>query len=436
MKIKACLLFIIFFTGLFARADVASVDELLKAVAQRPADAYNFAGPFNQGLLDSSMTFYSSKTTPEIQNFIDQAFLDLFPTPVGNLLCGMTPANPSLIQDQLGLSMKAAARVIEICHASNVTMADSSAPTLRAGKHYLFVFNIPQGFPIQSWTTMNNDTFIFFEGHLSKEDVYARIFHEYYMACDNLLLFSRQTMPAYFAPTGPFSTSGASLSSGSPADKIIGLIPLPALKFALATLRAIQFESAGIEDIFGAGGTTAIANQDVTSLLKKKDFANALRLTLKALIPLQDYLLPAEYSIIPARDRMTMIPDYYINETQAEQLVQMLETSKLKIRFPNHGKKISFIEWLVTPQIGIGGSFYNRGPRPRIGIGWKGNLPKDKLNGNRIDMLQGLTDPKNKIRVGLPQTNVESDFMNIISQKAQLFQGTLNAPKTNQTSGN
>jgi hypothetical protein len=436
MKIKALTLFIVFFAGLFVKADVASVDTLLKAVAQRPADSYHFDGAFNQGLLDSSMTFYSNSTTPEVQIFIDQAFLDLFPTSIGSLTCGIIPSNPLLIQNQLGLSLKAAKQVVEICHAKNIAMADSSVPNLRISKHYLFVFNIPQNFPIQSWTTMNNDTFIFFEGPLTKEDIYARIFHEFYMTYDNMLLFSRQTLPLYFAPTGPFSTSGASLSRNSPADKIIGLIPMPALKFALATLRAIQFESACIEDVFGASGSAAMANQDVLLLLKKKDFANALRLTLKALIPLQDYLLPAEYLIIPARDRMTMIPNYYIDENGGEQLVQMLNTSKLKIHFPNHGKKVSFIEWLMTPNIGISSSFYTRGPRPRIGIGWRGNQPKDKLNGDRIDMLQGLLDSKNKVRMGLPKTNVESDFMTIISQKAQLFQGTQDAQKTSQTSGN
>lgn len=73
-----------------------------------------------------------------------------------------------------------------------------------------------------------------------------------------------------------------------------------------------------------------------------------------ALVPLQDYLLPAEYNFFPLHRRRALAPLLYLSKVGSERLLERLENSSL--RFQCQGFSQNLVEWLgqaVSRALGI-----------------------------------------------------------------------------------
>ena len=163
----------------------------------------------------------------------------------------------------------------------------------------------------------------------------------------------------------------------------IGAMPFPVMKFAGVALRAMVVESMIIEEVFGKAGLYKLKNPEMFSLLRSRQYETALRQMAKELLPLQDFLLPIEFSGAPRHERRALTQYmgevYYLNEKVVDVIVDNI--AKSKITFESKNGTMSLLTWLMVPTVGTEGSFYSRGPRPRIGPGWS------KESGDRRDIL-------------------------------------------------
>ncbi len=339
----------------------------------------------SRDFLDSQMDLRNARSTPYLQAFIDKTMERLYSTKQGLSFCAQ---HEILFQRQLGVSAETAKKILSRC----LSMKMETGPLVgKEPKTYYFVTNVPANFPFHSWTSMTNETFIFLEDQLSEEEITARLIHEMAVQTDVKIMLGSNTVKEIAARYGYKIKNGLmNFGMDEAIRETVGGMPFPAMKFAGVALRAMVVESIMIEEIFGLAGFSKLKNQEVFSLLGSRQYEKALRLMAKAMLPIQDYLLPVEFLSARVEERRLLAEAmgefYYLNEQLVDILVDNIANSKLS--FISKSGSTSLLQWLFIPTVGTEGSFYSRGPRPRIGPGWA-KYGSDK---ERVDILKNEKD--------------------------------------------
>lgn len=361
----------------------------------RTIDIFKQADPtflfISRDILDGQMEFRDAGTTPELQAVIDKAMVRIFSSQTGKPFCTVYGDNESHLRTQIAVSSAAAKRISQLC--AQAFPGQAATRFNRNLKKFYFVTNIPASTPFHSWTSWTNETFIFLEERISEEELTARIIHELTVASDVKIMLASSTVKAIAHNYGYKIKNGfMNMGSQDAISETIGAMPFPAMKFAAVTLRAMVAESMIIEEVFGKAGLYKLKNQEVFSLLKAHKYEQALRGMAKTMLPLQDYLLPVEFSVAPPAERRAVVAAMgevlYLNEKAVDLIVDNI--AKSKISFESEEGTTPLLTWLLVPNIGTEGSFYARGPRPRIGPGWSKN-PADRSDILKGDKSKSLT---------------------------------------------
>ncbi len=392
-------------TFLFTITVHASEQALLEQVYQnlataKPIDSSNIEKTFfNSDLIDSKMKLYAHFMNPSLQNLIDHSFINITKTNFGTNICLMTTTIPEQLVQHLGVSLSAAHTISQTC--------EKNAPELKRReiwqnfkigiKKYYFVFNVPIDFPFHSWTSMINETFIFFNSKLTLEEIQARLIHEYFITNDaKLQLNSEMGLDLENLYETKIYNAGFDKNREMNIKNIFGIMPFPLIRFSLASLRAMEAERLIINELYpNAIKSNKLENAEILNLLEQRNQTKALSLVLSTLAPLQDYLLPVEYSLVPRHERKWLAPHLYTDEKSVNRIVDIFNESNLKFRSIHGGPTLSLIEWSTRPMLGAHGTFYSRGPRPRVGGGWSENKV-DIVNENRVDILKKFSQIKSE----------------------------------------
>lgn len=350
--------------------------------------------PIKDDIIDSQMRLYSNRDNPEVQKIIDEAFAKIVSTKLGNVICSYTTSRPLNLMMQLGVSQNQAKVISQICENIKPNSDQNKPAPLKSPKIIYFVFNLDKNFPFHSWTDMDNETYIFFNDMLSLEEIYARLIHEYFIANDAKLQLSSEMglNLDYWYQTKIINTG---FNKEKNIRNIFGILPFPAIKYSLAIVRAMDAERVILKELFpGVIKSAKLENAKVFELLEHNRRLEAIGLAMRTLLPLQDYLLPAEYLIVPINERKMYAANLYLNEEATDLALKFFKTSKLQ--FKDKYGTLNLVEWLTTPTLGIHASFFSRGPRPRVGGGWA----QDKdFSQNYLEERRSLKQPTGRTDV-------------------------------------
>jgi hypothetical protein len=403
MKNYLLIFTVVIFTALSAQAQSFETRFFadLAAAPYRTIDIFSQTDPTflvaSRDILDTQMEFREASASPQLQAFIDKTMVRIFTSETGKSFCIIYGTNEMDLTQQLAVSFSAARRISQRCAQAypNVRLLSGFKAMT---KKFFFVTNIPATAPFYSWTSWTNDSFIFLEEQLSEEELTARIIHELAVASDSKIMVASSTIETLAGHYG-FKMKNGFMNMGSQEaiSETIGAMPFPAMKFAALVIRAMVLETMIIEEVFGKAGYYKLKNQEMFSLMKSGKYAQALREMAKTMLPLQDYLLPIEFSIVPPRERratsQAMGENYYLNEKAIDMIVDNIEKSK--IIFEAEDGTTRLLVWLLTPASGPEGSFHSRGPRPRIGPGWSKN-PADRSDILKNDKAKSLSQGARK----------------------------------------
>jgi hypothetical protein len=403
MKNYLLIFTVVFFSALSAKAQSFETRFYadLAAAPYRTIDIFSQADPtflvVSRDILDTQMEFREASASPQLQAVIDKTMVRIFTSATGKSFCTIYGTNEMDLTRQLAVGISAAQRISQLCAQKypNSRMLSGFKPMV---KRFFFVTNIPATGPFYSWTSWTNESFIFLE-----------------------YKFSEVYLPALFIPAGGVASYSKSWGASSPIESLagifvfklkngfmnmgsqdairetIGAMPYPAMKFAALVIRAMVLETMIIEEVFGKVGYYKLKNQEMFALMKSGKYAQALREMAKAMLPLQDYLLPIEFSIVPPNERrmtsQAMGENYYLNEKAIDMIVDNIEKSN--ITFEADDGTTRLLVWLLTPASGPEGSFHSRGPRPRIGPGWSQD-PRDRSDIIKNEKAKSLSQGARK----------------------------------------
>lgn len=373
------------------------------------------------GILDSEMVFYSARQTEAVQTAIDKVTIKIFQSQ-GRMqaFCTVLGDHPLTHKNLLGLSEKAAHVTADLCAKMLGGQRDNSERRYKFPKRYVFVFNVPESHPLQSWTNFSNETYIFFESQLSEPELAARILHELAIMTDAKQGLSMTTFPMLMESYGFKAYS----KNGNLDENIQRLVlghSVPLIRFAFAIVRAAAVEEIILKQIYGTDVMTKISNPELFKLIQKTNYRGAVELVMRESLPYQRFHLSLEHSILYPALGDQYFEKFYLKESQISEVLNNLEKFDLYFKHKKFlSQEYNTRQWLTLPMIGPESIFYTRGPRPRVGGGWgnsaqkkASSLTKPPNTSGRVDVLLNF---KNQIPTQNPQNKIESAASKSISE--------------------
>lgn len=340
------------------------------------------------------------------QRLIDEAVLQMFTSSYKNSLCSLGGSTAELVKISFGVSADISKQISENCRQENPRLGNLERPHKASKTWHIAVSENPT--PFQSWTGTFNNSIIFVDGKTSREEFYARIFHELYISYDSFLFLGGNNTADIF---DFFKIKSSSKESYSTAIDALGY---PLLRMTFASIRGVQFEAQVVSEIFGLQATMKLESYPLITLLQQNEYAKAALLVSDSLLPLQSFILPFNYLIEKYDERMSLFSSLYLNEQEAHQLVKRMETSGAS--FNVSSRRYSLLELLSKPALGPHGQFFTSGPRPRIGGGWAKEQQSSILINDRnlpaqwnLDQAP-LMQPKPNIKI--PKNDIKEATLN------------------------
>lgn len=332
---------------------------------------------------------------PQLQVYIDEVFLEMFSTEMGQSICLAISVDANNIKNSLGVGRDTSIKISKIC-AEALKKMDSQAiekgVSKFSPKNYVFVLNSKQKRPFESWTSMFNVTYIFVDKVMTRLNFFKSIIHEFYVSYDAKFLFGKGTANIYFNDYFKLTTTNlfnAGLESA--LDQIAGIYPYPILKNSFLVIRATIFETWVIHEF--QKHRNELKDAKIYEYLTKFDThcEDILEQTMEELLEYQVDLLPFEYSILSENEKIELAKfnGIIVNEKGPKIFSDLFRKSKLRVKDNIKKRKLSICQFLIFPQIGNLSTFYTRGPRPRIKTGWSGS--GDKKIGD-IDLSEVFID--------------------------------------------
>lgn len=311
-----------------------------------------------------------------LQKYIDEVFLEMFSTEMGTSLCPAVGIEKISVQGLLGVHEKTASIIAKKCFdylSKIVTKKELEAykGISKFNKSYVFVLNSQLDFPLDSWTSMFNITYIFVDNLMPRIEFFKRILHEFYVSYDQKFLFGKQTYEMMLSDIYKISSKKLFGTGGkSELEKIAGIYPYPLVKNSFLILRAIIFESWVLHEFQKHRGV--LKEYDIMGFFEKieTNCEDTLEDVMRSLLDYQIHLLPFEYSILSLEDRALSAQGLIFNEKAPKTISDLFRENKALIKDVKAKRTYSVCQFLVMPQIGNLSTFYTRGPRPRIKTGW------------------------------------------------------------------
>ena len=344
--------------NLFRDARVESKSETLQANS-----ILNIWGAGAQKNAD--LEIYSPEENPSLQSYVDELTLKIFDSQVARIFCSVLSGNPAIISQQLAVSTETAQKISQKCSSIRTDFVGDGKikPEL---KRYHFVFNIAKDFVFESWTTYDNQTFIFFDHDLTEAELLQRMLHELAISADNKMMASREALPYLLENESCHIKRG----SEKEIDAMIGIAPFPAVKFGYAVVRAMGIEALVLQEVYGKQVYKNLQDGDlVFQASTQSDYKLAVRKILNSMLSYQEYFLPLEYSLIPIGERAKRAPQLILSNKDLNFVLDRFENSSARFVCDGIGE-LSMSEWMGLADFGRMAAFYSRGPRPPIGGGW------------------------------------------------------------------
>ena len=349
----------------------------------------------------------SSRTSPEIQQWIDHALTRIFQTPMGKNICEITTNGlANKLIEIYGLSAQAAENLQTRCTPSVAKSLPFRPQELR---EYIFVYTREHRAVVEGWTNNRNVTYIFLSDSDFTENFLFRILiHELAVQLD-----TKEQWGAFGGLDTLKKTVIPVVYQGERSCEVHRSIRNPLIKYSLSALRAQTIEDQVLRELglLETQKTSAASCiQEVTTLIPSILRIGPLIMTEQAFLPFQTGHCSADNKV----DVFSAL------QTLANEKVTDLESNS----------EMSLCEYLRTPRLGTWSfSPIMGGPRPRIGP-WSGKDRQDLLDKTGTQRsefnkqaLEILTDHQNSGNHSLRDEKING-LMNFIS-----------VPKTNSKSG-
>jgi hypothetical protein len=277
---------------------------------------------------------------------IDLQFDALFQTPIGQKVCSVVMGVPENLERFFGLSASYASRLASSCELPSMPPRHETQGRRRS---YLLVLHSVSDLPIDSWTTKESLTIVFFSpGEMTALNLAKRLVHELQIHLDlnvggNDLWFAHN-----FVDKATLVGSTCSF---------LKALQHPVVRYALMIQRAISLENIMLvgsdQAKWGATPEERLANT-ITSVLSLAPY-----LDLSQEMDLYKSPLSVKSAACSDQRGFTII--------EAQQAL-----ASLQIMQKPSNRQVSAIEYMSRPHIGFGAEYVPRhGPRPKIGgDGW------------------------------------------------------------------
>ncbi|MGI4992107.1 hypothetical protein ACRXCV_05730 [Halobacteriovorax sp. GFR7] len=354
----------------------------------------------NREVFADDAKIYAVKDNSYLQSFLDKAVANIFLNEAGKDFCLMFKDNAQAIRSATAVSIKMSEYLAKKCHSMIIKVYgknffdELSIQVKPFKREFYFVIGENKRKPLKSWSSMTNDTFLIIEGVEPVIEIYKRIIHELYITYDHKSVLGRGQYNLirdkdYKIKNGKMFSIGAK----DDLDKVLGIIPYPLIRFNFSITRALAFENIILNSMFKMRRETLpyefindLGNSCQEYISKQGEL----------LLDYQYLFLPIQYIIETEEMTKQLVPEYYLTKDKLEEKLDLIFEKELTIVNRETKKKYSLCEFLADPQMSNVGSFYSRGPRPRIKGGWSGS---DDTEDNRklLDIIQSKGLGKYKV---------------------------------------
>lgn len=329
-----------------------------------------------RNVLSHNVKGYRPKDNPFLQRFIDEATIRIFLTDYGLNFCLILAADKEAIQSQTAVSNDVATFLSKECRARLIEEnleIPQKARSKPMPREYLFAIGEHPKRPLKSWTTLTNHTFLMIDHATPPIEIYKSIIHELYIVFDHkAVLGSGQSN---LVDTGRYNITTDELFSfnaASKLDKALGIVPYPLIRFNFAITRAQRVEDLIISDIFKHDGVE-LPIEKTNYLGSKKSCWELIDEQALSLLDYQVAFLPAHYVILTEAESKILAAGYYLTKEEYETKVAEIRNFKLLLVDKESKVARDFCQYMSEPLISDFGSFYSRGPKPRVKSGSTGS---------------------------------------------------------------
>lgn len=354
--------------------------------------------------------FFAAHENTYLQSFIDKSVTRIILNDVGINFCLLYKDDVQIIKNATAVSRPTAQYISSQCKRMIIAeygeeyfnkITPESKPFQRK---FIFVIGENENKPLKSWTSLMNTTYLIFEKTEPTIEIYKRIIHELYIVHDHYSTLGKGMYNSISEEQFKV-TNGNLFSVGvkKDLDQVLGLLPLPLIRFNFTIARAHYFEDLTLEAIY------ELNKMDVPLQYKNIQTDNCweyIRGQGTLLLDYQYLFLPFEYLIEEEEITKLLVPGYYLSEQAFNQTLDYIIDKNLSFEDRLTKESKNTCAFLITPMMSNVGSFYSRGPKPRIKGGWTGSdnskITKELIKKKLID-----TEPIEEVQHMTPKQTVK-----------------------------
>lgn len=368
-------------------------DQLLKSKEYKLDKAERI---ISKSVFSPDAKFFAAHENSYLQSFIDKSVTRIILNDVGINFCLLYKDNVQVIKDATAVSLPSAQYIASQCKRMIIANYDEKffnkliSRSKPFNRKFIFVIGENENKPLKSWTSLMNTTYLIFENAEPTIEIYKRIIHELYIVHDHYSTLGK----------GPYDsisreqfkiTNNKPFSLGVKKDlnQVLGILPTPLIRFNFTIARAHFFEDMTLEAIY------ELNQMKAPQKFKNIQTENCWEYVRKQGTSLLDYqylFLPFQYLIEEEEVTRLLVPGYYLSEQAFNQTLDYIIDRKLNFQDRSTKESKNTCEFLLTPMMSNVGSFYSRGPKPRIKGGWTGSdnskitqqLIQEKLQNTKV----------------------------------------------------
>lgn len=348
----------------------------------------------------AGIKFYEVSLESQTQKLIEQAYIEIFQSPLKNQLCAISN-KASYWQTYLGLNLDTAEKVSSFCGFQLINQfprpkykipnrfPDFPFHGTLKPKRYFISWDENQESDVHSWTDSNNSTYLFLDNQTSLEELKLILAHELAISFDskNNLTFMAFNYLEGIGPTFEYyDYEGLPISNANEAILYIGQLSyvfntLAVQKYAQVTavMRAVNIERI-------LQGQEPISSQNNQSC--QKEFLEVLNFFKK--YPDQSKVSDNELSYWESYSRDYDEKYKLKSENDEKILLEWIFNQRLPIK-----NQPELCRYLATPLLdGVRNNLFTSGPRPRVTGGTGASKASEKIETRVI--LQSLSEDYRK----------------------------------------
>jgi len=364
----------------------------------------------SKGVFSPTAKFFAAHENAYLQSFIDKSVTRIILNDVGINFCLLYKDDVQIIKNATAVSHPTAQFISSQCKRMIIAnygeeyfnkITPESKPFHRK---FIFVIGENENKPLKSWTSLMNTTYLIFEKTEPTIEIYKRIIHELYIVHDHYStlgkgMYNSISKEQYKVSNGNLFSIGAKKD----LEEALGLLPIPLIRFNFTIARAHYFEDLTLDAIY------ELNQMDAPQQFKNIQAVSCweyIRGQGTLLLDYQYLFLPFQYLIEEEEITKLLVPGYYLSEQAFNQTLDYIIDKNLSFQDRSTKESKNLCEFLLTPMMSNVGSFYSRGPKPRIKGGWTGSdnskITQSSIKKNLLDIeltkdIQHIT-PKQTVK--------------------------------------